>query len=97
MHNYLVRVLVRFSVVGPTVSIGRHFWGGHPYIGSTTVLPEMVVMVKLDTMHSLVSEQRTYLIGTYMTHLHVNMLTLCSRKQTNTHTHTHAHTLTHTQ
>ena len=45
--EYFVRVLVmllhaRFSVVGPsyTFSIGRFFFSGHPYIGSTTVLPD---------------------------------------------------------
>ena len=44
-NKYLVRVLVVvlhvcISVVGPIPS--PHFLGGHPYIGSTTILPDMV-------------------------------------------------------
>ena len=43
--KYLVRVLVvllhvRFSVVGPIpFLLAAFFFSGHPYIGSTTVLP----------------------------------------------------------
>ena len=48
LHNYkyLVRVLVvllhaRFSVVGPIpFLLAAIFFPGHPYIGSTTVLPD---------------------------------------------------------
>ena len=42
----MVRVLVvllhaRFSVVGPIpFLLAAIFWGGHPYIGSITVLPD---------------------------------------------------------
>ena len=46
-NKYLVHVLVvllhvRFSVVSPIPFLlhGRHFFQGHPYIGSTTVLPD---------------------------------------------------------
>ena len=45
-NKYLVRVLVvllhaRFSVVGPIpFLLAAIFFSGHPYIGSTTVLPE---------------------------------------------------------
>ena len=43
---YLVHVLVvllhaRFSIVSPIpFLLAAIFWGGHPYIGSTTVLPD---------------------------------------------------------
>ena len=46
-NKYLVHVLVlllhvRFSVVGPIpFLLAAIFLGGHPYIGSTTVLPDM--------------------------------------------------------
>ena len=45
MHKYLVRVLVvllhaRFSVVGPIY--WPPFFSGHPYIGSTTVLADIL-------------------------------------------------------
>ena len=45
-NKYLVRVLVvllhaRFSVVGPIpFLLAAIFFSGHPYIGSTTVLPD---------------------------------------------------------
>ena len=45
-NKYLVRVLVvllhaRFSVVGPIpFLLAAIFFPGHPYIGSTTVLPD---------------------------------------------------------
>ena len=45
-NKYLVRVLVvllnaHFSVVGPIpFPLAAIFGGGHPYIGSTTVLPD---------------------------------------------------------
>ena len=45
-NKYLVRVLVvllhaRFSIVGPILFLlATIFWGGHPYIGSTTVFPD---------------------------------------------------------
>ena len=52
MHNcynkYLVRVLVvllhaRFGVVGPIpFLLAAIFFPGHPYIGSTTILPDMI-------------------------------------------------------
>ena len=47
INKYLVRVLVvllhaRFSVVGPLLA--AIFLGGHPYIGSTTVLPNTQVI-----------------------------------------------------
>ena len=48
MHKYLVRVLVvllhaRFSVVSPIpFLLAAIFFPGHPYIGSTTVLPDML-------------------------------------------------------
>ena len=47
MHKYLARVLVvllhvRFSVVGPIpFLLATIFFSGHPYIGSTTVLPDI--------------------------------------------------------
>ena len=47
MHEYLVCVLVVllhacFSVVGPIpFLLAAIFWGGHPYIGSTTILPDL--------------------------------------------------------
>ena len=47
-NKYLVRVLVvllhaRFSVVGPIpFLLAAFFFLGHPYIGSTTVLPDIV-------------------------------------------------------
>ena len=48
-NKYLVHVLVvllhaRFSVVGPIPFLLAAFFSVHPYIGSTTVLP--------DTMHA---------------------------------------------
>ena len=48
-NKYLVRVLVvllhaRFSVVGPIpFLLAAIFFSGHPYIGSTTVLPDIYV------------------------------------------------------
>ena len=48
-NKYLVHVLVvllhaRFSVVGPIpFLLAAIFWGGHPYIGSTTVLPDTLL------------------------------------------------------
>ena len=49
INKYLVHVLVvllhaRFSFVSPVLfSIGRYFFSsGHPYIGSTTVLPDII-------------------------------------------------------
>ena len=48
VHNYLVRVLVvllhaRFSVVSPIpFLLAAIFFPGHPYIGSTTVLPDIL-------------------------------------------------------
>ena len=47
VHKYLVRVFVvllheRFSVVGPIpFLLAAIFFPGHPYIRSTTVLPDM--------------------------------------------------------
>ena len=47
MHKYLVPVLVvllhaRFSVVGPIpFLLAAIFFPGHPYIGSTTVFPDI--------------------------------------------------------
>ena len=51
-NKYLVRVLVvllqaRFSVVGPIpFLLAAFFFSGHPYIGSTTVLPDTVLQSK---------------------------------------------------
>ena len=47
-NKYLVHVLVvllhaRFSVVGPIpFLLAAFFFSGHPYVGSTTVLPDRV-------------------------------------------------------
>ena len=47
-NKYLVRVLVvllhaRFSVVGPIpLLLAAFFFSGYPYIGSTTLLPDIV-------------------------------------------------------
>ena len=56
-NKYLVRVLVvllhaRFSVVGPIpFLLAAIFFSGHPYIGSTTVLPDSTtVMTKIDAV-----------------------------------------------
>ena len=59
MHKYLVRVLVallhaRFSVVGPIpFLLAAIFFPGHPYIGSTTVLPDKyLVRVLVVLLHA---------------------------------------------
>ena len=54
MHKYLVRVLVVllqacFSVVGPIpFLLAAIFFPGHPYIGSTTVLPDTMYDADID-------------------------------------------------
>ena len=41
VHVLVVLLLACFSVVGPIpFLLAAIFWGGHPYIGSTTVLPD---------------------------------------------------------
>ena len=53
-NKYLVHVLVvllhaRFSVVGPIpFLLAAFFCSGHPYIGNTTVLPDIVDTVLPD-------------------------------------------------
>ena len=58
INKYLVHVLVvllhaRFSVVGPIpFLLAAIFFSGHPYIGSTTVLPDCVRVHLLHICHS---------------------------------------------
>ena len=60
MHNYLVRVLVvllhaRFSVVSPIpFLLAAIFFSGHPYIGSTTVLPDSTSLTVLSCTHKAI-------------------------------------------
>ena len=70
--KYLVRVLVvllhaLYSVVGPIpFLLAAIFLGGHPYIGSTTVLPDNVITHKYRSNYSKVCtstvKYRTYII-----------------------------------
>ena len=58
INKYLVRVLVvllhaRFSVVGPIpFLLAAFFFPSHPYIGSTTVLPDKVHASTIGFKHS---------------------------------------------
>ena len=57
INKYLVRVLVvllhaRFSVVGPIpFLLAAIFFPGHPYIGSTTVLPDRMLLCDQSVVH----------------------------------------------
>ena len=57
MNVLVVLLHARFSVVGPIpFLLGAIFFPGHPYIGSTTVLPVIVynyVVVEKLTMYTL--------------------------------------------
>ena len=70
-NKYLVRVLAvllhaRFSVVGPIpFLLATIFFPGHPYIGSTTVLPETRQLVRLAMQALLIITQPTQSIPAY--------------------------------
>ena len=62
MHKYLVRVLVvllhvcfKLALSVLYLSIGRHFFPGHPYIVSTTVLPDESQNISVTMMVSIIS------------------------------------------
>ena len=63
-NKYLVHVLVvllhaRFSVVGPIpFLLAAIFFSVHPYIGSTTVLPDTYVSIYVHVQYLSVSTQQ---------------------------------------
>ena len=73
-NEYLVHVLLhaRFSVVGPIpFLLAAIFFSGHPYIGSTTVLPDCIFFFQLH-LGWVVLDLLTLVICLYHPHLHLD-------------------------
>ena len=83
-NKYLVRVLVvllhaRFSVVSPIpFLLAAIFWGGHPYIGSTTLLPDTSVTRSAVSKccHKGIAEKHSSRFVVYVTEVSVPSSTL---------------------